>query len=113
SLMAGDAIRLYRQVDSRRNRGPRSATIPRPRRDPCKRAHIQCGRNGCRVCGGEPIGDNCRHKNTRAAIERTNVSGRFGLYFGLACSAYLTWQGRMIEGKGVPPDVPVELAPDE
>jgi len=32
---------------------------------------------------------------------------------GLPVAAYLTWQGRMIEGKGVPPDVPVELAADE
>ena len=32
------------------------------------------------------------------------------IYFIL--SAYLTWQGRLIEGKGVSPNIPVELLPD-
>jgi C-terminal processing protease CtpA/Prc len=28
-------------------------------------------------------------------------------------AAYLTWQGKLIEGKGVNPSVPVELLPDD
>jgi C-terminal processing protease CtpA/Prc len=33
--------------------------------------------------------------------------------FGLPAAAYLTWQGKLIEGKGVTPSVPVELLPDD
>jgi len=36
-----------------------------------------------------------------------------GYILGLPVAAYLTWQGRMIEGKGVSPDVPVELAAEK
>ena len=32
---------------------------------------------------------------------------------GLPVAAYLTWQGRMIEGEGVAPDVPVALPPEQ
>ncbi len=32
---------------------------------------------------------------------------------GLPAAAYLTWQGKLIEGKGVTPSVPVELLPDD
>jgi C-terminal processing protease CtpA/Prc len=35
-----------------------------------------------------------------------------GYIVGLPVAAYLTWQGRLIEGKGVMPSVPVELMPD-
>jgi C-terminal processing protease CtpA/Prc len=35
-----------------------------------------------------------------------------GYIVGLPVAAYLTWQGRLIEGKGVTPKVPVELLPD-
>jgi C-terminal processing protease CtpA/Prc len=35
-----------------------------------------------------------------------------GYIVGLPVAAYLTWQGRLIEGKGVSPSVPVELLPD-
>ncbi len=37
----------------------------------------------------------------------------FGYIVGLPVAAYLTWQGRLIEGKGVSPSVPVELSPKE
>ncbi|HUB58968.1 MAG TPA: S41 family peptidase [Candidatus Micrarchaeia archaeon] len=33
-----------------------------------------------------------------------------GYIVGLAAAAYLTWQGKMIEGKGVTPQIPVELS---
>jgi len=62
-------------------------------------------------------------ENQLATIVGTKTPGRLlsgrtfqagsGYILGLPVAAYLTWQGRMIEGKGVPPDVPVELAPDE
>lgn len=32
---------------------------------------------------------------------------------GLPVAAYLTWEGRLIEGKGVSPNIPVGLAPEE
>jgi C-terminal processing protease CtpA/Prc len=32
---------------------------------------------------------------------------------GLPVAAYLTWQGRLIEGKGVTPSIPFELSPDQ
>jgi len=35
-----------------------------------------------------------------------------GYIVGLPVAAYLTWQGRLIEGKGVTPSIPVELSPD-
>lgn len=37
----------------------------------------------------------------------------FGYIVGLPVAAYLTWQGRLIEGKGVSPSVPVELLPEQ
>ena len=62
-------------------------------------------------------------ENQLATIVGTKTPGRLlsgrtfrsgsGYILGLPVAAYLTWQGRMIEGKGVPPDVPVELAADE
>jgi carboxyl-terminal processing protease len=36
-----------------------------------------------------------------------------GYIVGLPVAAYLTWQGKLIEGKGVTPSVPVELLPDD
>ena len=35
-----------------------------------------------------------------------------GYIVGLPVAAYLTWEGRLIEGKGVTPSIPVELLPD-
>jgi C-terminal processing protease CtpA/Prc len=35
-----------------------------------------------------------------------------GYIVGLPVAAYLTWQGSLIEGKGVTPSIPVELSPD-
>lgn len=35
-----------------------------------------------------------------------------GFILGLPVAAYLTWEGRVIEGKGVSPSVPLELSPD-
>jgi len=35
-----------------------------------------------------------------------------GYILGLPVAAYLTWQGSLIEGKGVTPSVPVELPAD-
>ena len=35
-----------------------------------------------------------------------------GYILGLPVAAYLTWQGRMIEGKGVTPSIPVKLSPE-
>ena len=32
---------------------------------------------------------------------------------GLLVAAYLTWEGRLIEGKGITPSVPVELPADQ
>jgi C-terminal processing protease CtpA/Prc len=32
---------------------------------------------------------------------------------GLPVAAYLTWEGRLIEGKGVSPSIPVGLSPEE
>jgi len=37
----------------------------------------------------------------------------FGYIVGLPVAAYLTWQGSLIEGKGVSPSVPVELPPEQ
>lgn len=35
-----------------------------------------------------------------------------GYIVGLPVAAYLTWQGRLIEGKGVTPSIPVEMSPE-
>lgn len=37
----------------------------------------------------------------------------FGYMVGLPVAAYLTWQGNLIEGKGVSPSVPVEVQPEQ
>jgi carboxyl-terminal processing protease len=62
-------------------------------------------------------------ENQLASIVGTRTSGRllsggefragFGYMVGLPVAAYLTWQGRLVEGKGVIPHVPVELRPEE
>src|SRR5690349_19908174 len=36
-----------------------------------------------------------------------------GYIVGVPVAAYLTWQGKIIEGKGVSPSVPVELSPQQ
>jgi len=62
-------------------------------------------------------------ENRLATIVGTKTAGRLlsgttfrageGYIVGLPVAAYLTWQGRLIEGKGVSPDVPVEMLPDQ
>lgn len=61
-------------------------------------------------------------ENGLATIVGTKTPGRLlsgttfkagsGYILGLPVAAYLTWQGRLIEGKGVTPSIPVELSPD-
>ena len=61
-------------------------------------------------------------ENGLAAIVGAKTAGRllsgstfkagFGYIVGLPIAAYLTWQGRLIEGKGVSPTVSVELKPE-
>ena len=61
-------------------------------------------------------------ENSLATIVGTKTAGRLlsgstfragaGYILGLPVAAYLTWQGRLIEGKGVTPSVPVELPAD-
>jgi C-terminal processing protease CtpA/Prc len=62
-------------------------------------------------------------ENRLATIVGTKTPGRLlsgttfrvgsGYILGLPVAAYLTWQGCMIEGKGVTPSIPVELSPDQ
>src|SRR3989449_1345662 len=59
-------------------------------------------------------------ENSLATIVGSQTAGRLlsgttfrvkpGYILGLPVAAYLTWQGRLIEGKGVTPSVPVELS---
>ena len=61
-------------------------------------------------------------ENRLATIVGTKTPGRLlsgrtfrvgsGYILGLPVAAYLTWQGTIIEGKGVTPQIPVELSPD-
>jgi C-terminal processing protease CtpA/Prc len=61
-------------------------------------------------------------ENELATIVGTKTAGRLlsgttfragsGYIVGLPVAAYLTWQGRLIEGNGVSPSVPVELPPE-
>jgi len=61
-------------------------------------------------------------ENGPATIIGTKTAGRllsgsafkagFGYMVGLPVAAYLTWEGRLIEGKGVSPDVSVEMNPE-
>ena len=58
-----------------------------------------------------------------ATIVGTKTAGRLmsgatfgageGYLVGLPVAAYLTWEGRMIEGRGVSPSFPVDLTPDQ
>ena len=62
-------------------------------------------------------------ENGLATIIGTRTPGRllsggafkagFGYIVGLPVAAYLTWEGRLIEGKGVTPSVNVEMNPEE
>jgi C-terminal processing protease CtpA/Prc len=62
-------------------------------------------------------------ENKLATIVGTKTPGRllsgsafkagFGYIVGLPVAAYLTWQGRLIEGKGVDPSVVVEQPPEQ
>src|SRR5256885_9459151 len=62
-------------------------------------------------------------ENQLATVIGTKTPGRLlsgsafkagsGYIVGVPVAAYLTWQGRMIEGKGVSPGVPVELSSDD
>jgi C-terminal processing protease CtpA/Prc len=62
-------------------------------------------------------------ENQLATIVGTKTPGRLlsgttfrvgsGYILGLPVAAYLTWQGRMIEGKGVTPSIPIQLSPDQ
>jgi carboxyl-terminal processing protease len=62
-------------------------------------------------------------ENGLATIVGTKTAGRllsgsafkagFGYLLGLPVAAYLTWEGKLIEGKGVSPGIPVELLPEE
>lgn len=62
-------------------------------------------------------------ENQLATIVGTKTPGRlltgsafkagFGYLVGVPTAAYLTWQGRLIEGKGVSPNVPVELSAEQ
>ncbi|HVB59386.1 MAG TPA: S41 family peptidase [Candidatus Acidoferrales bacterium] len=61
-------------------------------------------------------------ENHLATIVGTKTPGRLlsgrtfrvgsGYILGLPVAAYLTWQGKLIEGKGVSPGIPVELSAD-
>jgi C-terminal processing protease CtpA/Prc len=61
-------------------------------------------------------------ENKLATIVGVNTAGRLlsgstfrageGYIVGLPVAAYLTWQGRLIEGKGVSPSVPAEMSPE-
>jgi carboxyl-terminal processing protease len=62
-------------------------------------------------------------ENQLATIVGTKTPGRllngsafkagFGYSVGLPVAAYLTWQGRLIEGKGVSPSLDVEMRPEQ
>jgi carboxyl-terminal processing protease len=62
-------------------------------------------------------------ENSLATIVGAKTAGRLlsgttfrageGYIVGLPVAAYLTWQGKMIEGKGVTPSVPVALSPEQ
>jgi carboxyl-terminal processing protease len=62
-------------------------------------------------------------ENQLATIVGTKTPGRLlsgrtfragsGYILGLPVAAYLTWQGRMIEGKGITPSIPVALSPEK
>jgi C-terminal processing protease CtpA/Prc len=61
-------------------------------------------------------------ENNLATIIGTKTAGRllsgsafkagFGYIVGLPVAAYLTWQGKLIEGRGVAPGIPVEQPPE-
>jgi carboxyl-terminal processing protease len=62
-------------------------------------------------------------ENHLATIVGTKTPGRllsgsafkagFGYIVGLPVAAYLTWDGRLIEGKGVTPSIAVEMKPEQ
>jgi len=62
-------------------------------------------------------------ENQLATIVGTKTPGRllsgsalkagFGYIVGLPVAPYLTWQGRLIEGKGVSPSLEVEMRPEQ
>jgi len=61
-------------------------------------------------------------ENRLATIVGTKTPGRLlsgrafrvgpGYILGIPVAAYLTWEGRLVEGKGVTPTVTVEMKPE-
>jgi len=52
-------------------------------------------------------------KTAARLLSGTTFKAGSGYIVGLPAAAYLTWQGKLIEGKGVTPSVPVELLPED
>jgi len=57
-----------------------------------------------------------RHDSIESRIcmpSRSTIKADSGYNVGLPIAAYLTWQGRLIESKGVTPGIPVGLSPKD
>jgi carboxyl-terminal processing protease len=52
-------------------------------------------------------------KTPRRLLSGSAFKAGFGYIVGLPVAAYLTWEGRLIEGKGVSPNIPVALSPEQ
>jgi len=52
-------------------------------------------------------------KTARRVLSGSAFKAGFGYMVGLPVAAYLTWEGGLIEGKGVTPSVAVEMKPEQ
>ncbi len=52
-------------------------------------------------------------KTAGRLLSGSAFKGGLGYIVGLPVAAYLTWEGRLIEGKGVSPSVSVEIKPEQ
>jgi hypothetical protein len=52
-----------------------------------------------------------RRTASQPSLERRLLG--FGYMVGLPVATYLTWEGRLIEGKGVSPSINVEMKPEQ
>jgi hypothetical protein len=105
SLCAADLL------TSCRHGGPGPAEIPWASGHSRERAHGQRRRNGCRVRRREWARNIVGKKTPGRLLSGTTFRVKPGYILGLPMAAYLTWQGKLIEGKGETPSVPVELSP--
>jgi hypothetical protein len=99
--VAGPAIRLHRQIHSRSHRRSWAAAIPRSRRHPRERAHVECRRNGRCICRRKSARNDRGNENAWTLVERGDFSRWLRLHPRCACGrlSYVARENDRGEGR--------------